>query len=143
MRRNSELKLLSPSVYIDNTETAKGRGVFAARHFSKNDLVEVAPVIVFKVCALPRIIVRIIYQWEVLAKIPQTRAIALGYGSLYNHNNPANLQYRADAATETISYLAVRDIEADEELTINYNASNGAHEAHDDTWFRQNLVERI
>ena len=34
-----------------------------------------------------------------------------------------------------LRFVATRDIEVDEELTINYNAIGGGHESSADTWF--------
>ena len=36
----------SPDIYIADTLTAKGRGVFAARDYAAREVVEIAPVIV-------------------------------------------------------------------------------------------------
>jgi len=47
-------------------------------------------------------------------------AIALGYGSLYNHSYTPNAHYR-DIGRRSKEFLAVRDIAAGEEITVNYN----------------------
>lgn len=52
-------------------------------------------------------------------------AVALGYGSLFNHDNPASLRYEADPGNLSLRFIATRDIAAGEELTINYNAPQG------------------
>jgi hypothetical protein len=131
------------ALYVRDTGTIKGRGVFAGRRFSRGELVEVAPVIVFNSeCSLPRVLANLLYNWEQQTGEPKTRAIALGFGSIYNHDNPANLTYRADAAARVIRYLAARDIAADEELTINYSASNGSCTSAQDNWFERHAVPR-
>lgn len=130
-------------LYVKETGTLKGRGVFAARRFSKGELVEVAPVIVFNACLLPRALANIIYNWEQQTQEPNTRAIALGYGSLYNHDNPANLRYSVDAAGRIIRYSARRDIEAHEELTINYSAAEGECTREQDHWFQRHGIQRL
>ena len=129
-------------LYVKDTGTIRGRGVFAGRKYAKGELVEVAPVIVFNACVLPRIIANILYHWEQQTKERNTRAIALGYGSLYNHDNPSNLSYTVDAAARVIRYTAVRQIAADEELTINYNSANGHCADADDLWFERHGMEQ-
>lgn len=129
------MKILPPDIYVDHTGTAKGRGVFAGCEFKAKELVEVAPVIVFRVHALPRLVATILFQWEELAKVPNTRAIAFGYGSLYNHANPSNMRYEADTVRQAIKFTAVRSIAVGEELTINYNAIGGGAEWSNDHWF--------
>jgi len=131
------------ALYVKDTKTTKGRGVFAGRRFRAGELIEVAPVIVFNsACTLPRILANLLYNWEEQTGEPQTRAIALGYGSLYNHDNPANLSYKVDAATRAIRYSATRDIAVDEELTINYSAASGCCTSAEDTWFERHQVPR-
>lgn len=133
------------SVYVADTGTPKGRGIFAAKPFGTGETIEVAPVVVFALGStkLPTPIKRLIFQWGHLIGDPGPQALALGYGSLYNHNNPANMRYQADAASQTMHFIAVRDITQGEELTINYNAHGGGAEWHDDAWFQRMGVAPI
>jgi SET domain-containing protein len=48
-------------------------------------------------------------------------AIALGYGSLYNHSRAANADYESYYEEEEIHIIAYKDIQPGEEVTINYN----------------------
>jgi SET domain-containing protein len=125
---------------IKDTGTAKGRGVFAARSYVEGEVVEEAPVIPLAAPfrQIPRELQLIVFLWKD-GKV----ALSLGYGSLYNHNNPANLLYEADFDNNVIRYVAYRDIAADEELTINYNSDGGVAEWHDDNWFEKNRIKRI
>ena len=47
-------------------------------------------------------------------------ALALGYGSLYNHSYRPNARYD-DVGQRTKLFTALRAIEPGEEITINYN----------------------
>ena len=49
-----------------------------------------------------------------------TLALALGYGSLYNHSYQPNARYD-DQPAGAMTFTALRDIRAGEEITINYN----------------------
>jgi SET domain-containing protein len=51
----------------------------------------------------------------------QQAAIALGYGSLYNHSYNPNARYVFRESEECLEFIALRDIEPGEEITINYN----------------------
>ena len=137
------LNLRPPDIYVGDTGTTKGRGVFAHAPIERHRLVEVAPVIVFRAHALPRIVATILFNWEELAKEPNARAIAFGYASLYNHANPANLRYEADAQGRAIKFIAVRDIAPGEELTINYNARGGGPTWPNDHWFETYGITRL
>lgn len=148
------MKIHAPDVYVMDTGTRKGRGVFAARAFQAGELVELCPVIVIpnpksKVSPPPQIKVDfirsmkvILYNWSGLTRT-FGKALALGYGSLYNSANPANMRYEADAALPALRFIAHRDIAADEELTINYSGSGGAVESPDYHWFTDMEIEPL
>jgi len=48
-------------------------------------------------------------------------AIALGFGSLYNHSYDPNAAYRKSEADGTISIIAVKPIAPEDEVLIKYN----------------------
>lgn len=146
MNTQLAMRIVPPEVYIKHTGTPKGRGVFAGRAFKQDEVVEACPVVPFEPLPdrrLPQDIKRIVFGWANLLGLNRLRpAIALGYGSMYNHANPASLRCQADAETLVLRFIAVRDIAADEELTINYNTvanpvSNG------DAWFEKNGVKLV
>ena len=47
-------------------------------------------------------------------------ALALGFGSLYNHSYRPNARYN-DVGPQTKAFQALRDIAPGEEITVNYN----------------------
>ncbi len=51
-------------------------------------------------------------------------AIALGFGSLYNHSDMPNACYRKNLADGTISIIAVQPIEPGTEILITYRFSS-------------------
>ena len=63
-----------------------------------------------------------------------TSALGLGYASMYNHANPANMRYESALGSNAIMFIAVRYIEKDEELTINYNGREPL--STEDIWFK-------
>lgn len=127
---------------IQDTGTPKGRGVFATRALYKGDIVEICPVlpIACSYAELPADLRTTLFSWRVLAGAEGVFGLALGYGSLYNHDNPANLRYAASGNGEGLVFIADRHIAAGEELTINYNASAGATRSTEDNWFIDNQV---
>ncbi len=126
-----------PGVYVKDTGTAKGRGAYAARAHVEGELVEACPVVLFSGTfgSVPEEVRKLLFNWGVLANVPATHCLALGYGSMYNHENPANMRYRADVKSNTLQFIAIRNIALGEELTVNYNAVGGGHESQADTWF--------
>ena len=139
------MALNPPNVYVRDTGTPKGRGVFAARPFGAGELVEVCPVILLRrpYEVLHKELKTIVFHWPVPEGAAATQALALGYGSLYNHANPSNLRYEADSGCFVLRYIAVGDIAPDEELTINYNAGGGAHVSEDEWWFKEKGIELV
>ncbi|HEY0661448.1 MAG TPA: SET domain-containing protein-lysine N-methyltransferase [Lysobacter sp.] len=131
------MELQPPQVYVKETGTGKGRGAFAARPFQEGEVVERSPVVTFtKLDSYPMELQRIAFAWSyIIDETGDVHAFALGYASMYNHSNPANLRYTADPANHVLVFTAVRRIEADEELTINYNSCRGEPVSEEDNWF--------
>ncbi len=100
----------------------KGRGVRAGRRFVRDEVIERAPVVVLSAT-----------DWEIASQTDVSRycfswgrgglqaAIALGIGSLFNHSYAPNAFARPRAQERLMEFVALRDIEANEEITINYN----------------------
>ena len=98
----------------------KGRGVFARRSIRDGELIERVPVVVLKIKD-----VKDSEGWTGLAGYcfhwsKGTLALALGYGSLYNHSYRPNARYD-DLGGQIKEFIAIRDIDPGEEITINYN----------------------
>ena len=98
----------------------KGRGVFARRTIRMGDVIERVPVLV-----LPSDDMQDSEEWIGLSGFcfhwgRGTVALALGYGSLYNHSYHPNARYD-DIGRKTKVYSALREIGPGEEITINYN----------------------
>jgi len=98
----------------------KGRGVFAQKQFVKDEMIERAPVIILPTHQeqfLDQTVLKdYYYQWD-----ETTSALALGFGSLYNHSYTPNAHYVRKHAEAILVFIALRTIEADEEITVNYN----------------------
>ena len=139
------MHLKPPHVYVKDTGTEKGLGVFAARAFAAGEAVEECPVLLFKKPyeVLHKELKNYVFHWPVPEGAAATQALALGYGSLYNHANPSNLRYETHAEARVMRLVAVRDIEQDEELTINYNADDGAPESEDEWWFEEKGIKLV
>lgn len=133
-----DLRLEPPAAYIADTGIPeKGRGVFAARNFAAGELVEHCPVIVLDqgFHELPEALKTVVFAWGSLTGSGNAYALALGCGSIYNHGNPANMRYEVDAGSKTLKFIAARDVNKGEELTINYNTADGGPTSDNDKWF--------
>ena len=101
-------------------------GVFAVSRFAGGEIIETAPIILITATEWPHIeptvLALYIYNFGPTAD-EEHAAIALGYGSLYNHSYEPNAKYIKNWDEQVIRLIAVRDIQPGEEITINYNGS--------------------
>lgn len=106
---------------------------------------EACPVIVLpsRWNQMPTEVQRVVFDWGYLTRQGGASCLALGWGSMYNHANPANLRYVALADERIMQFVAARDIEADEELTINYNETCGDISSTEDVWFEHSGVAPV
>ncbi|MGK0363772.1 MAG: SET domain-containing protein [Saprospiraceae bacterium] len=110
-----------PGLFIAPDEYG-GRGIFTANDIEKGSMIEIAPVLV-----IPKAQVKIIhgtvlhdyyFRW---GREFDKCAIALGFGSLYNHSYVPNMAFEMDFSADTLTFHARINIAAGEELTFNYN----------------------
>ena len=111
-----------PSIYIQNTAN-KGRGVFTSTRLDAETTIEEAPVIVMgsadRKLLDQTLLHDYIFEWQPDGQ--DLCCMALGWVPIYNHANRSNCEYFMDYEAGTIEIKTVRNIEAGEELTINYN----------------------
>ena len=106
----------------------KGRGVFARRLIRKGEVIETRA----RDRPARRGGRRRLGPDELLLRVgPGPVALALGYGSLYNHSYRPNARYD-DVGPQTKEFTALRDIEPGEEITVNYNGKPRSRTA---VWF--------
>jgi uncharacterized protein len=114
-----------------------GRGMFAGREFVKGELIERAPVVVIDEKKWPNAAKTILsdyaFDW---GEKDEHAAIALGYISIYNHSYSPNAQLEQRLGDLMMEIVAIKDIEAGQEITINYN---GDPENQDALWFTQRV----
>jgi SET domain-containing protein len=101
-----------------------GRGVYSTRRLRRGDVVEVSPVIVLTRADWKAVrgthLERYVFAW---GKSGRANALPLGLGGVFNHANDPNLDFSLNHRNESITFRALRDIPAGEQLTINYGWS--------------------
>jgi SET domain-containing protein len=116
----------------------KGRGVFARRLIKDGEVIERVPVLVLPVGESrtpsgPTPMSGYCFDWG-----RGTVAVALGYGSLYNHSYQPNARYD-DERGQIKVFRAIRDIARGEEIVVNYNGEPGDKTP---VWFKVQETER-
>ena len=125
-------RVLSPSLRVAKSPRI-GRGVFADKDFKPGELIESAQVIVIPAEQWPLLEKTELFNYGYAFGEDLTEmAIALGFGSLYNHSYTPNARYLRRCREKTIDFLALRPIAAGEEITVNYN---GTSTCRDPLWF--------
>jgi uncharacterized protein len=120
---NPSIKIYSSSSKIKNA----GRGVFAKENIKKDEVIESCPVILMREEEVPDIRKTELHNYYFMWGSDKTRhkaAICLGFGSLYNHSYTPNATYKKYHEEEMIEFVAIKDIQKDEEITVNYNYGN-------------------
>lgn len=111
----------SPLIEVKRTR-GKGRGVFAKVAIPAGTVFERVPLLVIPArevleCEHGGFLTQYVFEYG-----KGTVALALGFGSLYNHSYTPNARYD-DAGKQVKEFRALRDILKGEEITINYNGS--------------------
>lgn len=110
-------------------------GVFAAEFIPQGAVIEVCPVLLFDKQQLPLMRQTVLddyyFDW---GDDGEWYALALGYGSLYNHSYEPNADYGMDFEHNTIDVYALQDIVPGEEIFINYN---GSADDRSPVWFEK------
>jgi uncharacterized protein len=107
-----------------------GRGIFAIRNIKNGELIEEVPVII-----IPKIewkLMRECVLSDYIFRWGEDKALALGYGSLYNHSYTPNARYVTNIENQSIDFYARKDIREGEEIMVNYN---GDPEDQSPLWF--------
>lgn len=123
----------SDLVYLSSSRN-RGRGVFARRDLMAGELIEACPVIVLGGVDEQELLdrTRLFNYYFAWGEHQDLAAVALGYGSLYNHSYHANADHICDVLRGEIRICAHRAIQRDEEITINYG---GRPDCPDPVWF--------
>jgi uncharacterized protein len=109
------------SLYIKDVP-GQGRGVFTDEKINKGDLIEICPMLVLPAKDRKFIDETKVFNYYFLwGDNHKQSAVALGYGSLYNHSRSANADYESYYEEEELHIICYKDIEEGEEITINYN----------------------
>ena len=110
--------------------------MFATAKFEEDDVIEACPILVVPPAEARKVAATTfgdyVYEWH------DGYALALGFGSLYNHSRSSNARYEMDYETEEITIIAVKRIRVGEEITINYN---GDHTDPTPVWFEKGFKE--
>ncbi len=108
-------------VYVQNSP-GKDRGVFARRPIPRGEIIERAALLLIPAGEWRALRDTVLSDyWFSCGPNREHVAIALGYGSLYNHSYTPNAVYEVRDAEMVVQFQALQDIRGEEEITVNYN----------------------
>lgn len=136
--RAGDFSPLAPPLAIGCMEVKetpdKGRGVFATRKISQGSFIERAPLLILSAEEWKQIASTNLYHYAFDWGVDGAQAaLALGLGSMYNHDITPNVYYLRRPSERSLDFFALRDIQPGEELLINYNGEPGCQDL---VWFQ-------
>ena len=111
----------------------KGRGVFSYEPIGAGEVIEICPVVPLPPADVQALAGTALYDYYFdWGESGQEGAIAMGFGSMYNHAYAPNATYSMYFEERILVVYALRDIPAHEEITFNYN---GSPDDQEKVWF--------
>lgn len=127
---NTDVEIESPHLNLHKmriiSTSNRGRGVFAGESIEKDTLVDISPVLLFnkdeytnfgKHTALDEYT----FIWPDRSG---RMGLALGLGSIFNHNRIPNVKFSINTKNLTIEFKTTRFINKDEEMFISYGSES-------------------
>ena len=104
----------------------KGRGVIAKKNIKEGTVIDVAHIILIPNDHYDVIQNTVLYDYVYAWDDPSYNgeyqcAIALSISQFINHGYDPNVKYVYEYENQTIEFIAIKDIQKDEELLVNYN----------------------
>src|SRR3989344_2087821 len=112
----------SDCVYVGTSKIIKaGRGVFTSRDVKKGEIIERCPIVEiprYELFSLNDSI--LVTYFFYFGKEKERLAIALGFGSIYNHSYSPNAKFKIIQKERLIDFFALKNIKKGGEITVSY-----------------------
>jgi SET domain-containing protein len=129
--------LTSDKIYVSKSRILNaGRGVYARCDIKKGEIIERCPIIEISKHDTSNLKESMLVTYFFyFGKNKERVAIALGFGSIYNHTDKPNTTYKIKSREKVIDFIALTDIKKNEELTFNYYNSSNPKDKKNPLWF--------
>lgn len=99
-------------------------GMYCTEDIQRDSVIEICPIMVIpgeqaKEIVRGYVLYEYYFEWK-----RDSIAIALGYGSLYNHSEKPNAIFEPDYKNQYIIFKSTKDIPSGEEILVDYHAGN-------------------
>jgi len=95
-----------------------GLGVYSKESIRDGEVIEIAPLIIVDSDAMS--VNNLDDYIFTINKEKDQYAIALGYGSIYNHSDDPNAEWNIDQEKEQLRIIAIKDIQEGQEINVSY-----------------------
>ncbi len=119
---------LNPNVFIGRSDVHRW-GLFTKQDIAQYDVIQESPYCTFSEDEVENAptIERYTYASEPSSEVDEM-ILGFGFAPMFNHDPEANCAYILDTVNEVMRHYATRDIEAGEELLIDYGGDNDLFE---------------
>ena len=119
---------LNKHIYIASSDIHRW-GVFTKKPIAKYDVIQESPYCAFRYKELKKAptIERYTYDTSSASEVDEV-VLGFGFAALFNHSSDPNVGYIIDPVNEVMRHYAITDIDANEELVIDYGCDD------DDDW---------
>lgn len=115
------MEIRPPSKIIIKKSQIHGFGVFASEDIMEGELIEECPLYVLPLEKGESSSCLIDYRFNWPKQEEWTnQVVSWGYGSLYNHSNDANADWRDNLENKTFEFYATKNISSGEEIFLYY-----------------------
>jgi len=115
---------LNPNVYVGRSDVHRW-GLFTKENIAQYDVIQESPYCTFPENELEEAptIERYSYASEVSTEVDEM-VLGFGFAPMFNHNSDPNCAYILDTVNEVMRHYAIKDIEAGDELLLDYGGDD-------------------
>ena len=126
----------SGKVYVGDSKIPNaGRGVFARVNIKKGEVIERCPIIEVPKSDVSNLRKSVLVTYFFyFGKNKERLAVALGFGSIYNHSYKPNAAYKIKAKEMVMDFVALKAIKKGKEITFDYSGY-GQKKQKNPLWF--------
>ncbi|QQG42096.1 MAG: SET domain-containing protein-lysine N-methyltransferase [Candidatus Woesebacteria bacterium] len=116
----------SDKIYVSESKiSSAGRGVFAKCNIKKGEIIEKCPIIEIPIGDTSKLYESFLVTYFLyFGKTKERLCIMLGFGSIYNHSETPNSNFKIYPKKEIVEFIALKNIKKDEEITFDYRHGN-------------------